>query len=294
MIRSMTGYARVRKATSLGDITYSLKSVNHRGLDLHFNLPVSLDIYEAALRAVLKRRLVRGHVELRMSLTGLAPAAPIAVNQELLSTYIGAFKEAAKKHRLESEPDLNLAFRIPGMLSDSAPVETDASSESEVVAGLEEACDQLESFRRREGAELAAEMLRRQASIVAAASELDQYRARVVAALNQRLTERIAELFAKLEPQRVAQEVALVAERSDIAEEIARLKIHAGELGELLSIGGEVGKKLDFMLQEMNRETNTILSKTSNAGEPGIEISRLALHIKAEIEKIREQSLNIE
>ena len=115
-----------------------------------------------------------------------------------------------------------------------------------------------------------------------------------VTALQQRLNDRLADVALKLDPQRIAQEVALLVERSDISEEVARLKIHAAELGELLAKGGEVGKKLDFMLQEMNRETNTILSKTSNAGEPGVEISRLALNVKAEIEKIREQSLNVE
>ncbi len=294
MIRSMTGYARVRKSTSLGEVTYSLKSVNHRGLDLHFNLPASLDAYEPVLRAVLKRRLVRGHVELRVNVTNQSSNAPIAVNQELLATYLGAFKEAAKTHRLDSEPDLNLAFRIPGMLTDPVPADSESLAEAEIVAGLEEACDQLEAFRQREGAELGAEMIRRQRSIVSSALDIDRVRPEVVAALQNRLNERLAEVALKFDPQRVAQEVALLVERSDISEEVARLKIHAGELGELLAKGGEAGKKLDFMLQEMNRETNTILSKTSNAGEPGVEISRLALQIKAEIEKIREQSLNVE
>jgi len=290
----MTGYARIRKSTSLGDVTYSLKSVNHRGLDLHFNLPASLDAYEPALRAVLKRRLVRGHVELRVNIASQPSNAPIAVNQELLTAYIAAFKEAAKTHRLDSEPDLNLAFRLPGMLTDISPTDSESSAEADMVAGLEAACDQLEAFRQREGAELGTEMIRRQLSIVSAALDIDRTRPAAVTALQQRLNDRLADVALKLDPQRLAQEVALLADRSDISEEVARLKIHAAELGELLAKGGEVGKKLDFMLQEMNRETNTILSKTSNAGEPGVEITRLALHIKAEIEKIREQSLNVE
>lgn len=294
MIRSMTGYARVRKSTALGEVIYSLKSVNHRGLDLHFNLPASLDAYEPALRAVLKRRLLRGHVELRVHIASQPSQALVAVNQELLAAYIGAFKEAAKTHRLDSEPDLNLAFRIPGMLTDAAAGDTESSAETTLVSGLEEACDQLEAFRQREGAELATEMIRRQLSIVSAALDIDRMRPAAITALQQRLNDRLAEVALKLDPQRIAQEVAILVERSDISEEIARLKIHAAELGELLAKGGEVGKKLDFMLQEMNRETNTILSKTSNAGEPGVEITRLGLHIKAEIEKIREQSLNVE
>jgi uncharacterized protein (TIGR00255 family) len=125
---------------------------------------------------------------------------------------------------------------------------------------------------------------------------MEELRAGVLPALRARLEERLAELLkgTGLEPQRLAQEAALLADRSDIAEEIARLKVHATELDQMLQSGGEVGKKLDFMLQEMNRETTTVLSKTSGLGEIGLKLTDAALDAKSQIEKIREQALNLE
>jgi uncharacterized protein (TIGR00255 family) len=125
---------------------------------------------------------------------------------------------------------------------------------------------------------------------------MEQIRATATAAFQTRLSERLKDLLkgVQIDPQRLAQEVAMLADRSDIGEELARLKIHSGQLAGLLDAGGEVGKKLDFLLQEMNRETNTILSKTSGVGEMGMRITELALGAKAAIEKVREQSLNLE
>jgi uncharacterized protein (TIGR00255 family) len=139
-------------------------------------------------------------------------------------------------------------------------------------------------------------MLRHNDSIRRATAELADIRSRAMPLFQARLNDRIRELLKgiSIDPQRLAQEAALLADRSDIAEEIARLQIHAGQLEELLLCGGEVGKKLDFLLQEMNREANTILSKTSGIGESGLRITELALAAKTDIEKIREQSLNLE
>jgi len=133
-----------------------------------------------------------------------------------------------------------------------------------------------------------------------AALKMEDIRTRALPAFHARLQDRLTDLLngsgsrGAIEPQRLAQEAALLADRSDIGEEIARLRIHSSQLGGLLDTGGEVGKKLDFLLQEMNRETNTILSKTSGIGEAGLNITELALGAKADIEKIREQSLNLE
>jgi uncharacterized protein (TIGR00255 family) len=155
---------------------------------------------------------------------------------------------------------------------------------------------QLNEFRTREGAEIAAEMQRHNASVAATAGEMEQVRETASAAFQQRLSDRLKELLkgAQIDPQRLAQEAAILADRSDIGEELARLKIHSIQLGGVLFAGGEAGKKLDFLLQEMNRETNTILSKTSGAGEAGLRITELAIAAKSAIEKIREQSLNLE
>src|SRR5206468_3051137 len=150
-------------------------------------------------------------------------------------------------------------------------------------------------FRSREGCALTAVIRRHNDAIEERAAELDQIRSQAIPLLQNRLNERLRELLkgAAPDPQRLMQEAAVLADRSDIGEEIARLKIHAAQLRALLDGGGEIGKKLDFLLQEMNRETNTILSKTTGIGDLGLRITDLALATKADIEKIREQALNL-
>ena len=170
------------------------------------------------------------------------------------------------------------------------------AAESEIMALLHKALDELNEFRTREGEQLASVIGTHNRAVQERVAEFEQIRNSAVPLLQNRLTERLGELLrgAAVEPQRLAQEAAMLADRSDISEEIARLKIHAGQVEALLAAGGEVGKKLDFLLQEMNRETNTILSKTSGIGELGLRVTDLALATKADIEKIREQALNLE
>ncbi|MCP5120679.1 MAG: DUF1732 domain-containing protein, partial [bacterium] len=152
------------------------------------------------------------------------------------------------------------------------------------------------AFREREGSQLAGEIRPRVTAIGVAAARMEEIRSEALPHFQNRLRERLSELLegAGLEPQRLAQEAAVLADRSDIGEELARLKIYAGQLEEILDAGGEIGKRVDFLAQEMHRETNTILSKTSGIGEPGLEITNLGLGVKSDIEKIREQSLNLE
>jgi uncharacterized protein (TIGR00255 family) len=295
-IRSMTGFARVRKATSYGEITVSLKSVNHRGLDLHFHLESEIGPFEGAIRAAMKRAIFRGHVDVRCSIVSSANGASGGLNVPLFQAYLAAFRNAAAQEGLNIQPDLNQAFRIPGMFGASAEVELDSALEAVIVPVLEEAVEILNQSRAREGAELA-RFIRDQNRVIRDGSEeLEQIRSQAIPALHSRLQEKLRELLGSsgIDPQRIAQEAAFLADRSDITEEIARLKIHSRQLDEILDAGGEVGKKLDFLLQEMNRETNTILSKTSGIGELGLRITDLALGFKAANEKIREQALNLE
>jgi uncharacterized protein (TIGR00255 family) len=160
----------------------------------------------------------------------------------------------------------------------------------------EEAVAILNSVREREGAATAEELIDRCRNICDLVTRMDQIRAGAVGAFQKRLKEKLAELLhgAGIDPQRLAQEAALLADRSDIAEELMRLRTHAGQLAAMLSGAGEVGKRLDFLLQEMNRESNTVLSKTGGLGDVGLTITDLALAAKSEIDKIREQSLNLE
>jgi uncharacterized protein (TIGR00255 family) len=295
--RSMTGFARVRKTEGDREVSVTVKTVNHRGLDVHFRMPMELDAFEIPLRAAVKRLVVRGHVQVQVQVRCATAGrdAQAQVNQPLLESYLTSYHRMAAIHGLQGGPDLNLAFQVPGMFM-QADAEPDTEMEGLLVAAIEEALARLNEFRDREGAEIAADMRARNGTVLRAARQMDGLRSGAVANFQARLTEKLAELLkgVELEPQRLAQEVAYLTDRSDISEELTRLKVHAVQLEDLLAGGGEIGKKLDFLLQEMHRETNTILSKSTGVGELGLDIADLALTVKAEIEKIREQGLNLE
>jgi uncharacterized protein (TIGR00255 family) len=300
-LRSMTGFARARRSLSglggAGEITVSVKTVNHRGLDIQVRGPEAAETHESAVRAMVKGQVARGHVEVRISMPPGMGGSALVLNRGLLEEYLKAFRQAAEAHGLPAEPDLNAAFRIPGIIAAAAePGAAPEGTEAALLEALAEALDQLNAFREREGAEIAAEMAGHNAEVSAAAVEMEGIREGAAAVFQSRLNDRLKELLkgVQVDPQRLAQEAALLAERSDIGEELARLKIHSAQLAALLEGGGEVGKKLDFLLQEMNRESNTILSKTGGAAAAGLRITELALAAKAAIEKIREQSLNLE
>ncbi len=295
-VRSMTGFARVRQTIQDVDVTLSVKTVNHRGLDLHFYTGAELDPFENGMRAAVKRMIARGHVDIRAQLTRGGPSGALAVDFSRLDAWTAAFRQASDRYGLDTPPDLNAAFRIPGMISDTGAVELSPEFEAPLIGLLEQAFAALNEFREREGTEIAALMIQRSASISSAAERIGQLRADVFPAFQTRLRERLADLLAPtaVEPHRIVQEAALLADRSDVGEEIDRLLIHARQVTELLGGGEEVGKKLDFLLQEMNRETNTILSKTSGLGEAGLRITEIAVAVKSDIEKMREQALNLE
>ena len=297
-LHSMTGFARARRSLGDGELVVSVKTLNHRSLDVHVHAPSAADPFENAVRTLVKSRLARGHVEVRIVLPpGALNGSSAALNQTLLEEYLNAFRQAASEHELDVQPDLNAAFRIPGMFGESSESsDLPPGTEAAMLDALGSALDELNQFRAREGAEIAQEMSGHNTRLSALAEEMEKIRANAQDVFQNRLAERLKDLLkgVQIDPQRLAQEAAVLADRSDIGEELARLKIHAGQLAGLLEAGGESGKKLDFLLQEMNRETNTILSKTSGAGEIGLKITELALAAKAAIEKIREQSLNLE
>jgi len=293
----MTGFARVRRPLGDGELVVSTKSLNHRSLDLSIQVPPALESFESVIRTMVKASVSRGHVEVRVSLPKRAAGdAVLALDREFLHDYLRIFREEAAALDLESKPDLNAALRIPGMFAPAESGGPPEEAEGTLKEALAQALDELNEFRSREGSAIASELRGHNQRLSAAADEMEQLRAAASEYFQKRLAERLQEIAKgiQIDPQRLAQEAAILADRSDIGEELARLKIHSGQLAALLDAGGEVGKKLDFLLQEMNRETNTILSKTSGAGEPAMKITDLALAAKAAIEKIREQSLNLE
>lgn len=295
ILRSMTGFARVRRVTERGEMVMTVKSVNHRALDVHLHIPADLDVYANSLRGLVKSKISRGHVDLRLFWDRSGGGHLLSLNRPLLDSWMAAFREAKDRFTLDCEPNLNDAFRIPGML-------TEADSDIDVVVeGLltDLGTETLEAFnksREKEGGELRILIMEANGRILEHAAELAVLRARVMPLLQQRLQERLHTLIgsANIEPQRLLQETAILADRSDVTEEIHRLSIHARQVAELLEKGGEIGKRLDFLMQEMGRETNTVLSKTNGAGDTGLRVTDIGIAIKAEIERIREQSLNVE
>jgi uncharacterized protein (TIGR00255 family) len=296
-LRSMTGYARARRANELGEAVATARSVNHRGLDLHVYTSEELEPFEPALRAAAKRHVKRGHLSLRVKFTPAHAAAGAALNRPLFEAYLKAVEEARRDYGVEGEPRLDTAMRIPGMLMQAGEeAETPEGLEALVLETAEQALAALDEFRAREGAELGRILRELNASILRDVEAVEACRLPAMEHYQARLLQRLRELAqgVDIDPQRVAQEAAILADKTDIAEEVGRLKVHVRELDAMLEAGGETGKKLDFLMQEMSRETNTILSKTSGAGEFGLRVTSLALEIKANIERIREQALNLE
>ena len=299
-ISSMTGFARVQVRVSTGgedQISYALtlKSVNHRFLDLQFRLPPGLDALEMELRRLLKEKLVRGHVDLTLAVERSAQARA-GYNRELIAGYLAAFETARREHGLEGEPDLNMALRLPGALQGEERREEDLTAiAASVLEQVTPLVEQLQAMRAREGEALEAILNGTLDRLAAATASVAELRPEIEERYRERLTQRLlAAVGSEFSQQRVLEEVALLVERSDTSEELARMATHIEHFRELLAAGGEAGKKLDFLLQEMNREANTLLSKTGGVSGKGMRITELGLAMKAEIEKTREQVQNVE
>ena len=294
-VRSMTGFAQVRgQANDQLGFTLSLKSVNHRFLDLHLRLPPDTDALEMKLRRLLKDRLARGHVDMVLSLE-CAGGAAVTVNRPLVRGYVEAFRSVAVEMGLSSEPDLNGILKLPGVLENGVGGGVGPELEGAIIAKLEDAIRELNQMRGEEGRSIVRELHERLERLQQAVGELECFREVVLRGYLDKVQTRLQELIgSRGDPDRILQEAALLAERSDIQEEIVRMKTHIEHFAGTLNGGGEVGKKLDFLLQEMNREANTMLSKTSGVAGEALRITELGVAMKAEIEKLREQVQNVE
>jgi uncharacterized protein (TIGR00255 family) len=294
-IRSMTGYSQVKmNADDQLTFTLSLKAVNHRFLDLHLRLPPEMDPVEMKIRRVLKERLHRGHIEVTLSLERSGGVA-FSVNRDLVGGYLHTFREVAEEFGVSAEPDLNAVLKMPGALNAAENGDAMAALEKHVTEALEQCIERLNTMREEEGRGAAVELRERMTHLSSATHEVDQLRGKVLKAYHEKVHGRMQELLGThADPDRILQEAAMLAERSDIQEEIVRMKNHIHHFLSLLDAGGEVGKKLDFLLQEMNREANTLMSKTTGVAGEALRITGLGLAMKSEIEKAREQVQNLE
>ncbi|MBC7912242.1 MAG: YicC family protein [Pyrinomonadaceae bacterium] len=292
-MKSMTGFGRGAATGENFSVAVDLKTVNNRFLDVHLRLGPELSVLEAEIKRRISQRLARGRVDANLTFERTGEVA-YELNRPLISGYISALRAMQQEFAIEGEPDLNVLARLPGAMQ---PVR-DGLDEG-MIAGVEQAVDDaladLEQMRAREGEELAAEMRSRLDEIERHVPLIENAASGLVEAYRSRLHKRIAELVARdgqnieLDQGRLAQEVAYLADRSDISEEIARLRSHLTQFREEVETEGDTGKRLDFLLQELNREANTVLSKSTD-----MSIKEAGLAIKAEVEKLREQVQNVE
>jgi len=296
-LRSMTGYAQAQTGESGWNLRVSVRSVNHRFLDLHLRVPEGFEPLEPRIRQIVRDRVRRGHLDVTLRYD-LAGATAVAVNQEVATAYLQAVNDLRKKFGIQTEPDVAGILRLPGVIGAAAvSIEEELTKlEAALARCLGEALDKLNRMREEEGEVLRRDMSARLAAISRLALQVEPLAAAARPAFARRLELRLKDLLAEsqVDPARLAQEAALAAERGDVSEELARLASHTAQFESLLGDAADAGKKLDFLLQEMQREANTLLSKTPGNEEGGLEITRLALEIKSEIEKIREQVQNIE
>ena len=298
MIRSMTGYSKAQAEEDGYSLSVSIRGTNHRFLDVQVRSPAALESMEPLLRRLIKDHLKRGHVEVAISFEQPGNAQ-LLLDRKLLAAYIAAYRTLCEEFGSASEPDLVALLRIPGL---ATPGNGEIAPENlERVRRLlervtTEALESLNEMRAREGEDLGRDLKARLARLDSLAESVSSLTERLPKCYQHRLESRLRELLgsAEVEGARLAEEVAYLASRSDTTEELTRFRSHVAQVKQLLAECSEVGKKLDFLLQEMNREANTLLSKTTDLPEVGLEVARLAIEMKGEIEKLREQAQNIE
>ena len=289
----MTGFGRGSHATDDYSINVELKTVNNRFLDVNLRLPSELQGLESTIKKLLSSRLARGRVEVNLQYDRSDDTA-MEINRQMITGLLSAMKEMKQEFGLAGEPDINVIARLPGV------VQTKREEPSEAfLAAIEQtfhaALDDLDTMRSKEGELLGKELEERLDAIQSRIPLIEENASAVADEYRARLTKRVNDLLAKSESQveldqgRLAQEIAYLADRSDISEEIARLKTHIEHFRGIMAEDRDVGKRLDFLTQELNREANTIASKTNQ-----MVVKENALAIKSEIEKIREQIQNVE
>jgi uncharacterized protein (TIGR00255 family) len=298
MIRSMTGYSSVRSEEAEFSLSVNLKSTNHRFLDLQVRIPSALEPLEPHLRRLVKDQIARGHVEVTVTLEW-ASAGELHLDRQLLGAYASACQQLRHDFGMVADPDPVALLRIPGVvtgnnLTVSRPGLERLQLAVESVAS--QALARLNEMRAGEGEALERDLCTRLEKLEGLGESIGGLAQSMAAVFQQRLEQRVRDLLGNLEldASRLAQEVVFLASRADIAEEVTRFRSHVAQAKRLLRESSEVGKKLDFLLQEMNREANTLLSKTGDVPEVGLQIACQAIEMKTEIEKLREQAQNIE
>jgi uncharacterized protein (TIGR00255 family) len=287
MVHSMTAFARAERAGTEGTLSWELRSVNHRYLEPHLRLPESFRDLESAVREALRQGLSRGKVECTLRFTEETAGKPLQVDRERAAQLVAAAETVASliKHPAPLNPLEVLAW--PGVLVGDAS--DPQALNTEALALFNEALTELKAGRGREGAGLAKLLDERLTSINSEVATLRVLVPQMLANQRQKVLDRFADMKAELDPQRLEQEMVLLAQKSDVAEELDRLSTHVTEVRRVLKTGGQAGRRLDFLMQELNREANTLGSKAFDPRS-----TQAAVNLKVLIEQMREQVQNIE
>ena len=287
---SMTGYGRAMCEIDGRQLSIELKSVNHRFLDLSFRMPRTLMFLEEDARKAIGARLARGHVDVFMTYKNLrSDAKKVAVDRALFDAYADALDSVADSGLRDDRSLMSIA-RMPDVMTITEADEDQDALRELMKTTINQALDQLVAMRQREGIEMAADLNRKVDSIEEMTRQIEERYPQTVAEYTARLRAGIEELIGQnVDETRLMTEVAIMADRSAIAEETVRLHAHIQQLRETFAKTEPIGRRLDFLVQELNREVNTISSKSQD-----IPITRLAVDCKAEIEKLREQLQNVE
>ncbi|SFR05579.1 YicC/YloC family endoribonuclease [Desulfoscipio geothermicus] len=292
MIKSMTGFGRGEIENDILKVGIEMKSVNHRYCEIVLRMPRSLNVLEDRIKRVIQQKVARGRVDVYINMELCGPGrVTVKVDETLAASYLQTCRELQARLGVSGEITISELMHLSGVFSLEEAGEDAQQWWPALEAALQAALDGLMAMRVREGRQLAADISERAARITAHVKEIEQRSPVVVEEYRDRLRQRLKELLdsGAMDPARLDTEVVIFAERSNIAEEVTRLKSHLEQLAGCLGIEAPVGRKLDFLLQEMNREINTIASKSSD-----LAISRTVVEVKSELEKIREQVQNIE
>ncbi len=293
-LASMTGFARTSGVHGILRWAWELKSVNSKGLDIRFRLPPGRDLLEPAIRAAISKALSRGNITVNLTIQREGAAPQVRVNEEVLAAVIATSRELAKK--IEAQPPtIDGILAIKGVMEIIETEESDAEREAanaELLKGFDAALRELVAMRAKEGGVIGGVLSDRIAEIESLTKSAEAAPARSVDAIRTRLAEQVKELLAStsaLDSDRLHQEAALLAAKADVREELDRLGAHVGAARALMKGGGAVGRKLDFLAQEFNREANTLCSKSND-----VSLTSIGLALKTAVDQFREQVQNIE
>ncbi len=292
MIKSMTGFGRCEVIEGNRKFTVEMKSVNHRYLDVNIKMPKKLNFFEAAIRGLLKEYIQRGKVDIFITYEDFTENnVSIKYNRELAGEYLRYLKQMADDFSLENDVRVSALSRYPEVFTMEEQTIDEESIWKLLKQAVEGAASSFVETRIREGEHLKGDLLEKLDSMLSLVAFIEERSPRIISEYRKKLEDKVKELLedAKLEESRILTEVTIFADKVCVDEELVRLKSHIDTTRRTLTEGGSMGRKLDFIAQEMNREANTILSKAND-----LEISNCAIELKTEIEKVREQIQNVE